>query len=49
MPTIDKALFSGDGNIGGDELVLLEIRDYGDSVLKALREFKWNGKPVCVF
>ena len=47
MPTIDKALFGGDGNIGGDELVLLEIRDYGDSVLKALREFKWNGKPVC--
>ena len=27
--------------------MLLEIRNYGDSVLTTLREFKWNNKPVC--
>ena len=47
MPPIDKALFSGDGNISSDELTLLEIHDYGDSVLETLREFKWNNRPVC--
>lgn len=46
MPPIVKALFSGDGNISGEELALLEICDYGDSVQRTLREFKWNNKPV---
>ena len=46
MPPVDKSLFSGDSHINGGELILLEITDYGDSVTKALREFKWNGKAI---
>ena len=46
MPPVDKALFGGDSLINGGELSLLEITDYGDSVIKALRECKWNGKAI---
>jgi len=46
MAPMDKALFSGEGAIGGEELARLDVTNGDEAVTNALKEFGWNGKAA---
>jgi len=43
---MDRALFAGEGDIGGEDLAKLEVRNGEEAVNNALRAFGWNGKAA---
>ena len=44
MAPIDKRLFANGSEIAGEDLQLLEVRNFSEDVDTALKRFKWNGK-----